>query len=334
MQILYTTRRLWGAVGAIAAIALIAAVAALPAAAEPWHERTVTLNGDWAPFNRCPVESPAMLAANAAPTLAVCVVDDSPGEVAIDGETLMKTSDINTQFGVALNGETGEGAIVAPNGGVTVAAPGEVAGGIRALLCPDVRGPAASICGPQGPWQREPTGVTGEMLNAGTAENFDLVAGLSLGEPIATLRYEIRLVNPLLGWNCSIGSPSEPIVVSPENLTPPTGLKSEGFEPNGTPVSEGAVVERIIAEGNTQGDPTLVIPAAHGCGPRGVYDQIIDSKLGLPAAAGKISITSTDANTYVATLANPGANDGEELAKDWRSAVVSPAKHKGWRWRR
>jgi hypothetical protein len=330
MQILYTTRRLWGAVGAIAAIAMLsAAVAALPAGADPWHGGTVTLNGDWAPFNRCPVESSTMLAANGTATIALCVVDDSPGEIVINGNTLMKTPDVNAQFGAVLNNETDETTIAAPADGVMVATPAEVPGGIRSLLCPDAHGPAGWICDHHNRWWHEPAGVTGEILNAGAPSNFVLAAGIGVEQPIVTLRSEIRLVNPLLGWNCSIGSSSEPIVVSPENLTPPTGFAIESFEADGTPVEDGTV-GRIVVEGSTQGDPTLVMPGAHGCGPGGVFDQAIDNKLGLPAAAGKSSIVLSAAKTYLGLLANPGANDGEELAKDWQSAVVAPKGHKGW----
>jgi hypothetical protein len=105
-----------------------------------------------------------------------------------------------------------------------------------------------------------------------------------------TLPVRVHLNNPLLGSSCYIGSESSPIQL---HLT--TGTTSPPA-PN-KPIT-GKVGEQFIEEENEEAviglkenslvDNAFSVPAAEGCGGffSFILDTVIDSKLGLPSAAG------------------------------------------------
>jgi hypothetical protein len=97
-----------------------------------------------------------------------------------------------------------------------------------------------------------------------------------------TLPIKVHLENPLLGSSCYIGSTAEPITL---NLT--TGKTTGG--PTGKPGTQTFKEEGGIAEisGASFVSNTFSAPKATGCGLLGLLDGIIDSKIGLPSAAGK-----------------------------------------------
>ena len=97
---------------------------------------TTTLNGDWAPFSRCPVENSAMLAANGTSTIAFCLASDSPSGSVTLGKTTAPTGDVNLQVGLVDNTSTGTFTVVAPSGGAITAAPVQIPGGLLGLMCP------------------------------------------------------------------------------------------------------------------------------------------------------------------------------------------------------
>jgi hypothetical protein len=335
-----TTQRLKGAVAATAIVlAALAAMfaSALPAAADGPHKAAVTLKGDWQVFNRCPVDNPQMLAADGENTIALCASVDSPGVLTIGDVTLLSTEDSNTQFGAVVSNEEGSGGlenvtVVPPPGGITLAAPTQVAGGLRGLVCPGSGPILRHLC--KDGLDRELNEVTGTLTNAANPAKADLPAGFMLEQPIITLTYTVRLQNPLLGRNCSIGSTEEPLIAHSENLTHPTSLAAQSFELDGTPVEEmlGGAVVRFEIKGATQGDKSLSIPIAHDCGPGGAFDQAIDNNLSLPSPSGQNSMILTSVTSFLGGLTNPGESglpDGQQLAKDWHSAVLSPADLKG-----
>ncbi len=128
----------------------------------------------------------------------------------------------------------------------------------------------------------------------------------------------IALQNPLLGSTCYVGSKSNPILLTPENLTAAT-IGGEFFDANGTPDPSG-VMQAIASTGGTQGAGSAAIPGATGCGLLGVLDGAVDLKVGLPSPAGKSSFILDNASSYFAGLASPGSGDGKLLAQYWNSA--------------
>jgi hypothetical protein len=214
------------------------------------------------------------------------------------------------------NLNTGAFTVVSPSGGALVAAPVTVPGGLLGLVCPSNVPVVSAVCAE----------ITSSALNtitavvqpAGSPSGFSLAAGLSEGVPIITVPVKIQLRNPLLGSNCYVGSNSNPIVLTPENLTAPT-ISGEFFDANGTPDPSG-VMQAIVSTGGTEGAGSAPIPGATGCGLLGVLDGAVDLKVGLPSAAGKSSFTLNNASSYFAGVASPGSDDGQLLAQYWNSA--------------
>jgi hypothetical protein len=108
---------------------------------------------------------------------------------------------------------------------------------------------------------------------AGPASSILLsVRGLGLALPA-----KMRLVNPLLGAECSIGSNSHPIELSL------TSGRSGGLTGNKgkTTTIEGARI--LVKSGVSMVSSGFAVPKASGCG-SAVVDEAVDAKLGLPAS--------------------------------------------------
>lgn len=285
----------------------------------PASAATTTLNGDWAPYNRCPVSDPAMLAADGTNTLAFCLVSDSQSGSVTMGSITAPTGDVNLQLGLVENNTTGATTLVTPAGGAISAAPVTIPGGLLGLMCPSSIPAVTAVC-------NEITStslntVTAVVQPAGDPTDFSLAAGLGSGQPIVTIPIKIQLQNPLLGSSCYLGSDSAPIDLHPENTTTPT-IGVNFFDANGTPDTSGAL-EEVAETGATQSDTTAAIPGASGCGLLGILNSAINLKAGLPSASGKNSFTLNNSAVGLAGIASPGATDGQDLAQDWNSALSS-----------
>jgi hypothetical protein len=287
-----------------------------------------TLNGDWAPFNRCPVDNPAMHSASyrtdiAQSHIATCLASDSPSGSIKLGNVTVPTGDTNLQAGLVEDTPFGQAtlnfSVFPPVGGAVLSAPIHTPGGLLALMCPSSSPPASSICRQvhQNPSLND---VTATAESAGTPSNFNLFGGLGTGVPIITLPIKIHLENPFLTGNCYIGSDSNPIVLNPENTVAPT-FGAEAFDGNGTPDPNG-VMSAFVLTGANQGDSSFAVPAATGCGPGGVADATINSRVGLPSPSGKNNLVLNNASSDLALLSSPNPNDGQQLATNWHSAVL------------
>lgn len=280
------------------------------------------LNGDWSPFSRCPVENPAMTAADGSSTIALCLASDSPSGTMQLGGVNVPTGDVNLQVGLVENASTGSYAVVAPSGGAITADPVTIPGGLLGLMCPSSIPVVTAVCDEI--TNNSLNKITAVVQSAGTPSDFSLAAGLSSGTPIITVPVKIQLENPLLGSSCYIGSDSSPILLSPQNeVTPAVGAVA--FDGDGTPDSAG-VMQAIQSTGGTQGDDTAAVPGATGCGLLGILDGAVNAKVSLPAAAGASTITLNNATASLAGLAQPAAaapDDGQLLAQYWNSAQAS-----------
>lgn len=305
------------AVGLLSALTLALALA-LPAGHA--SAATTTLNGDWAPFNRCPVDNSAMLAADGTTTLAYCVASDSPSGSVTLGKVTAPTGDVNLQLGLLVNNSTGATTVVTPSGGAISAAPVTIPGGLLGLMCPSKVLAVSLVC----------SKITSSALNkvtavvqpAGDPSSFSLANALGSGQPIVTIPVKIQLQNSLLGSSCYLGSDSSPILLHPENATAPN-LSVDLFDGDGTADATSGVLESVNATGATQSDNTAAIPGATGCGLLGILNAAIDLKTGLPSASGSNSFTLNNASSSLAGLVSPGSNDGQQLAQYWNSALQS-----------
>jgi len=137
-------------------------------------------------------------------------------------------------------------------------------------------------------------------------ENFLTGAG-----PTVTLPVEIQLNNPFLGSSCFIGSASDPVTLNlttgktdpPDGVTPLKGRHGKlGFFDNGNVVASSA--DSIV-------DNTFAVPGATGCGGlfSALIDPVVDSKTGIPAAAGTNSAIlkgTSDLASAASVIANGG----------------------------
>ncbi|MEU1486476.1 hypothetical protein [Streptomyces sp. NPDC005752] len=306
------------AAGAVAAsAALVMPLTASPAGAATTG--ATQLNGGWAPFDRCPVDAPAMLAADGDTDVPLCVTSSSPNGSIKLGNTEATTGSTNLQFGVLQHPAEGTYTVVPPPEGSIISGKTTIPGGLLGLMCPSKVPVVSAVCDQitNGTLNK----VTATVESAGAPTDFSLVAGLSSG-PIVTLPIKIRLDNPLLGTKCYIGSNSNPVVLHPGNLSMPS-LAVSRFNGDGTANDEGSLIQFGLS-GAGQGDNRFSVPKAGGCGLAGILSWAIDLKVGLPAAAGTSNLVLNDAKTSTVGLTAPGLSvpdAGKELAENWHSAV-------------
>lgn len=275
-----------------------------------------TLNGIWAPFTRCPVDSPAMLAADGLTSDPACIAANSPSGSIKLGNSTQTTGNTNLQLGATIN-NAGQYSLVTPSGGALVAEPVNVEGGLLGLMCPSDIPLVSAIC----------AGLVGSPLNAvtatvepaGEASNFNPDAAFSAGVPIVTVPVKVHLENPILGPNCYIGSNSNPIMLRPENTTTPRGSVAVG-DLDGTPNPAGRIVR--ITTTSTQGDDSFAVPGATGCGLLGVLNAAVNQQQGLPSPSGNNNLVLNDASSAVMGRSNAGPVTGQEFRDGWHSALL------------
>jgi hypothetical protein len=296
-------------------------------------DQPVTLNGGWAPLNRCPVDDPTMLAVDGISSQALCLADISPSGSMTIGNLTVAMKGSNHQFGVDQNEEGNPNIVVPPANGVLEDESVQLPGGIRELICPSHSRLAWRVCrgSHDRGWNGRADAVAWTLESAGTPYNFDVLGGLFPGIPFGSMPVKIHLQNKLLGDGCYIGSDAEPIVLQPMNLAEPLPVGVfKAIEPNGEPAPEEALGTLLDIEvHSSQGANSFAVPAASGCGFRGFLDQAIDNKLGLPSSASTNSVVFNEATSNLVAVAFPESiapNDGKELAKAWHSAVLPPER--------
>jgi sugar lactone lactonase YvrE len=254
----------------------------------------------WAPFNRCPVDDPAMLAADGSSTFGLCLSSNSThGSIKIGNLPMATTGNTNLQAGL-VGPNANQLAVISPPGGALVSDPVDI--------------------------PNTPVGtVTAVTQSAGTPSDFNLFAGISTGVPIIALPIKIHLQNAALGPSCFIGSDQDPIVLHPEN-TDLSNAESIGgfftFDPDGTPNLAGVDASLQIT-GAVQGDDTFAVPGAQGCGPNGdgSLDPLVNAVVGVPSPAGSNQLVLDDAASGLGFTASflfgQEARTGQQFAADW-----------------
>lgn len=261
-------------VAAIGVLALAATASARP--------------GIWAKFNTCPVSNPeAFKCLNSVTT---------SGKVVLGKKTVPIVNPVTLQAGVTEPVERGEefvSHLVAPTDGVTLSkTPQPVPGGLAGLVnCKEISNFLVRI-GCEAVFENGLTGVNSTLELAKPASEIEISeSNLALEEGVALkMPVKIHLENPLLGSTCYVGSSTSPLIW---NLTtgitkPPVGT---------TPIhGKGGTLEFLeefqVAKisGSELVDNGWAAPGATGCGGPIVellINPIINSQIGLPAAAGK-----------------------------------------------
>ncbi len=282
----------------------------------------VTLRGEWAPFNRCPVDNATMLATNAEEgNASICLAVNSKSGSLKLGNLSLKLGQTDTQMGVF--GRESEFLFlpIPQDGSTIVTSPIEIPGGLAGLVCPKGQDFKGDICKTSRPARLNR--VTATLESAGTATNFSLFGALTLGERTMTLPIRVHLQNPLLGPNCYVGSKTHPILVEPTTVKIPEAV-IQSFEFDGTVPPEGVtggMFETVFVNGS-QTDTQFTVPAATGCGFAGQITAAINHKVGLPSPAGINGIVLNEASSFLAGLYVQTATDGKDLSKYWHEAVI------------
>jgi hypothetical protein len=294
--------------GALAVTAVL--VLAGPASAQ-------TLNGIWGPFTRCPVDRPAMLAADGVSSDPACIAANSPNGSIKLGNSTQTTGATNLQLGATIDDATGAFTLATPVAGALVSDPVDVEGGLLGLMCPSDIPLVSVIC--DGLVGSPLNAVTATVESAGVPSNFSRTAALSLGQPIITLPVRVHLENPILGPTCYIGSISNPIVLRPRNISG-LSLAAAIGDLDGTPNPSGRLAR--ITSTSTQGDDTFAVPGATGCGLLGILDTAVNQQQGLPSPSGNNNLVLNNASSAVISESSQGPVTGQEFSAGWHSAVL------------
>lgn len=294
---------------AVAALAVAVAGLAAPALARPSASAGTSVTGPgypppkgiYKPFTNCPLKNPLMheqgqlSATNSFGGFAACVAGNAvTGSITLGTITTPVTEAVNVQFGFAwapgfsnyplpayppLSGET---AILRTKPDLI---PESLTTALSCATATDAT--IQHICQTAQANGGAYNQVYALAQEAGQISNFQL---LSWTQPV-----KFKLINPLLGSNCYIGTDSNPVVLNPSLSVGPGGGLSLLNDPQPTVHPDSEVLE---ITGASAGDSTFSAPAIVGCGPGGVandaVDQALDASSGLPAASGNsLTLTGT-----------------------------------------
>lgn len=216
------------------------------------------------PFTKCPTDHPLLNDPDFMWAGGGCVASiTQPGSTFTIGDRTTETTNPSTTqwaFG-SFDEEVGSLPVVPGSTSVT-AQPEEVEGGLLGLVPPEA---LAGILDPV-------LGVQSRVEAAGDVSEWLLAP--------PTTRLKIKLINPVLGDNCYIGSDDDPIVLQPEEVE--AGALEFEDDPNGFEVFI------IRSVGSVLVDDTFAVPEARGCGPLGIglLDPLINLQVGLPSPSG------------------------------------------------
>jgi hypothetical protein len=240
--------------------------------------------GEFANFAQCPLSNPAV---------NQCLYGvTTSGEFTVGNTTVPIVHPITFQGGIIANEETGAETFVNAANGVTLShSPQPVPGGLLGIMSPAFfPEPLKKIFDEF--IESGPTGVnaTTELVGLPSINRPNLIEekGAAL-----TLPLRVHLENEFLGPKCYIGSAANPVTIPfttgttkpPAPNKPISGTRGEIEERDGG--------ELLILKKNSLVENAFAAPGAEGCGSQiffglftGLIDGAVNSKLGLPSAAG------------------------------------------------
>jgi len=276
--------------------------------------------GIYAPFTNCPLLNPLLQESVAGDATGCIAGAATSGTIKIGNLTTAVVHPVTAQFGVWSPANAAptqlSGGTLAPPAGTSaelVTSPEFVPGGLlQALGCTTATNAVIKkICTEAKYFGGNYLNVFALAQEALPIYNFELTTWT---QPI-----QIRLVNPLLGSYCYIGSVDNPIVINPSV----TGSIVIEPDPNQTKHPNTDVLE--ITGPATASDSTFSAPAITGCGPGGSanipVDEQLDSYAGLPSASGSNSL-SLSGNFYFAD--SFGSTQAKTLLAAFRASDGTP----------
>jgi hypothetical protein len=268
--------------------------------------------GIYTGFTNCPVKNALMHESN---TLSVCVLGDATsGSITLGTITTPVTAPVNVQFGFYQNTQqTYYADVVPPPEGLSAqlaTKPDLIPMSLTtALGCATATDPTVmKICQTAQARGGAYNQVSALAESDGAITNFNL---FSWTQPVM-----FRLINPLLGNDCTIGTFGHPVMLNPQLSVGPGGGLTETPDPNPAKHPDTDVIGITNASAS---DSTFSAPGVTNCGPGGVADipvgAAIDASSGLPAASGNsLTLTGTFqlADTFAAQ-STPGADNAAIL---------------------
>lgn len=243
--------------------------------------------GEYAGFANCPLNNPR---------LAACFVARiESGAITIGKQTVPIVSRLTLQGGYVEEQSGALQFVGALNGNTLSKAPQKIPGGLAGLLRCDEIGSELGRTACQSVFVYGQTGLTATTELAAPAssiglneENVFQKSGVGLSLPV-----KVKLENPLLGDACYVGSSSHPITLSLTDGTtspPPPNRPMKGQLGKERSKGQGGILDLIDS---SLVDNSFATPLATGCGGgyASLIDPLIDSKLGLPSAAGRNTAT-------------------------------------------
>ena len=259
-------------------VALLALGTASSAYAVEHHPK-----GPFAVFADCPLSNPL--------ATTCLVANTESGEFVVGKETVPITKTITLQGGVKLFGTGEETFIGAEDGNTLSKTPQKVPGGLSGLVkCNEISNTIERIAC-ELVFENGTTGVNATTELAAPATSIGLHSfALLTGEGTAlSLPVKVHLENPFLGSSCYIGSNAHPIVLelTTGTTSPPPPNKPITGSPGEDSFDETGQILTVAK--NALVNNSFGAPGAEGCGGLFAFliDPIVDSKLGLPSAAGK-----------------------------------------------
>jgi hypothetical protein len=238
--------------------------------------------GEFAPFADCPLSNPA--------TSTCIVATTESGEFVIGKEKVPIVKAITLQGGINAFFSGEETFIAAEDGNTLSKTPQKVPGGLAGLVkCNEITNFLERLAC-EVVFENGVTGVNATTELAAPASSiglhtFNLLGGVGTG---LSLPLKVHLENPFLGSSCYIGSNAHPIVVefTTGTTSPPPPNKPITGNPGEEVFNEAGNILSI--KNNSLVNNSFAAPSSEGCG--GLFSfligPIINSRLGLPAAAG------------------------------------------------
>jgi hypothetical protein len=263
--------------GLASILVLVALAVASPALAVVHHPK-----GEYAPFADCPLSNTE---------ISTCLLATTEGgEFVVGKETVPITNIITLQGGVKGFFSGFETFVAAEDGNTLSKTPQKVPGGLAGLVkCNEISNLIERVAC-ELVFENGVTGVnaTTELAAPATSIGLHTLNLLGASGTALSLPVKVHLENPFLGSSCYIGSNAHPIVIefTTGTTSPPAPNKPITGNPGELGLNGPETI--ITIKNNALVNNSYPAPGAEGCG--GIFsflvDPIVDSKLGLPSAAG------------------------------------------------
>jgi hypothetical protein len=237
--------------------------------------------GEFAPFADCPLSNPA--------TELCLLAKTEGGEFVVGKETVPIAKTITLQGGIELT-EAGEKLIAAEDGNTLSKTPQKVPGGLAGLVkCNEISNFLERVAC-ELVFENGVTGVnaTTELAAPASVVKLSLINILTQTGTALSLPVKVHLENPFLGSSCYIGSNAHPIVIDLTTGTTSPPLPNKPISGSAGEFVSNEAETLVTLNKNVLVNNSFAAGGAEGCG--GIFsfliDPIVNSKLGLPSAAG------------------------------------------------